>query len=88
MFIVDKFSHGHGHSHNHEKDSSNHDNKETKDKLYHLAITTFISLMLHNIPEGCAVLMSSLQSHDHLIRRFFFLLAHNIPEGIMIVLPY
>lgn len=98
MLIVDKLSHGHSHSHSqenvsheheHEKNDNNNDtNINENEKMYRLAITTFISLILHNIPEGCVVLLSSLQSHDHLIRRFLFLLAHNIPEGIMIALPY
>ena len=57
------------------------------DTLYRIGILSTISLMLHNIPEGITVFMSSYVNIKLCLKLFLAILMHNIPEGISIAIP-
>lgn len=61
--------------------------KYENNKLTKLGILSFISIVLHNIPEG---IITFISSHINLKLGFSMALAislHNIPEGISIAIP-
>lgn len=47
----------------------------------------FVSLLLHNFPEGLAVAASALESRKLGITVTVGIMIHNIPEGIAIAIP-
>ena len=46
-----------------------------------------IALMLHNIPEGIATFLSSIENPELGIKLSLAILFHNIPEGMSIAIP-
>ena len=62
-------------------------NKITKNNnnLYRVGILSFITLFIHNIPEGIATFISSGNTLG--IKLMLAIMAHNIPEGICISIP-
>ena len=59
----------------------------TNKSLYKIGILSFISLLLHNIPEGIAVFMSAYNNIKIGFKMCFSIMCHNIPEGIQISVP-
>ena len=55
--------------------------------LYRIGILSFISLLIHNIPEGIAVFMSAYNNIKIGFKMCFSIMCHNIPEGIQISVP-
>ena len=55
--------------------------------LKSLFILSFISLAIHNFPEGIATFLSSMVSIRLGLSLSFGIMLHNIPEGICISLP-
>lgn len=55
--------------------------------LYKIGILSFISLLLHNFPEGIAVFMSAYKDLKIGIKMCISIMLHNIPEGIAISVP-
>lgn len=53
-----------------------------------IGILSFISLVIHNFPEGMATFMSSLIDTDLGFKLGIAIMIHNIPEGLCISLPY
>jgi len=47
----------------------------------------FVSLLVHNFPEGLAVAVSALESEKLGITVTVGIMIHNIPEGIAIAIP-
>jgi len=62
---------------------------ETKEqrKAWRVAILMFVSLLVHNFPEGLAVAASALESEKLGITVTIGIMIHNIPEGIAIAIP-
>merc|ERR1711957_44757 len=52
-----------------------------------VAMLMFISLLVHNFPEGLAVAVSALESEKLGITVTIGMMIHNIPEGIAIAIP-
>ena len=61
--------------------------KKSNDKLYKIGIITFISLILHNIPEGMITFISSSKDIHLGLSLAISISLHNIPEGIAISIP-
>lgn len=57
------------------------------DSLLKIGVLSFISLMLHNFPEGIATFLSSMINIKLGISLTVGIMLHNIPEGICIALP-
>jgi ZIP family zinc transporter len=55
--------------------------------LYNLGILSFISLVMHNLPEGILTFMSTYQNFNLGVSLCFAIALHNIPEGISIAVP-
>ncbi|MBR4178404.1 MAG: ZIP family metal transporter [Bacilli bacterium] len=55
--------------------------------LKRIGILSMISLIIHNIPEGIAVFMSSYTNISLGVKLFLAIVLHNIPEGIAISVP-
>lgn len=55
--------------------------------LYKIGIFSMISLILHNIPEGIAVFITTYTNINIGIRLCIAIMLHNIPEGIAISVP-
>ena len=56
-------------------------------KAWRLAMLLFVSLLVHNFPEGLAVAASALESTNLGITVTIGIMIHNIPEGIAIAIP-
>eukprot|EP00294_Goniomonas_avonlea_P006391 CAMPEP_0114543368 /NCGR_PEP_ID=MMETSP0114-20121206/2317_1 /TAXON_ID=31324 /ORGANISM="Goniomonas sp, Strain m" /LENGTH=243 /DNA_ID=CAMNT_0001727699 /DNA_START=75 /DNA_END=806 /DNA_ORIENTATION=- len=56
-------------------------------RLWRLAVLNTITLTAHNFPEGCAVVVSTLQSEKLGLKMALALALHNIPEGLCIAVP-
>lgn len=52
-----------------------------------VAMLLFVSLLIHNFPEGLAVAASSLESDQLGLTVTVGIMIHNIPEGIAIAIP-
>ena len=65
------------------------ENKLKKDttSLYRVGILSMISMMLHNLPEGIIVFMSSYNNFKLGFKLCIAIILHNIPEGICISIP-
>lgn len=57
------------------------------DNLLKIGVLSFISLMLHNFPEGIATFLSSMINIKLGLSLTIGIMLHNIPEGICIALP-
>lgn len=55
--------------------------------LLKIGIISTICLILHNIPEGIIVLISSMNNTQIGIKTTLSIMLHNIPEGIIISIP-
>jgi ZIP family zinc transporter len=62
------------------------DSKEQK-RAWRVAMLLFVSILLHNFPEGLAVAASALESRKLGITVTVGIMIHNIPEGIAIAIP-
>jgi ZIP family zinc transporter len=60
---------------------------ENSTNLYRVGILSMLSLMMHNIPEGIAVFISSYSNINVGIKICIAIMLHNIPEGILISVP-
>lgn len=56
-------------------------------KSWRLAVLLFLSLLLHNIPEGFAVSASAIQNDELGYAVAIAIAMHNIPEGLAISVP-
>jgi len=56
-------------------------------KAWRVAMLMFVSLLVHNFPEGLAVAVSALESEKLGITVTVGIMIHNIPEGIAIAIP-
>ena len=56
-------------------------------RAWRVAMLLFVSLLLHNFPEGLAVAASALESRKLGITVTIGIMIHNIPEGIAIAIP-
>ena len=56
-------------------------------KAWRVAMLMFVSLLVHNFPEGLAVAASALESQKLGITVTIGIMIHNIPEGIAIAIP-
>jgi zinc transporter, ZIP family len=56
-------------------------------RAWRVAMLLFVSLMLHNFPEGLAVAASAMESRKLGITVTVGIMIHNIPEGIAISIP-
>ena len=55
--------------------------------LYRVGILSMIALILHNVPEGIAIYISSNININYGIKLFIAIMIHNIIEGIIIAVP-
>ena len=53
-----------------------------------VGILNFISLLLHNIPEGIATFITTLINPVIGIKLSLTIMLHNIPEGLLIMIPH
>merc|ERR1711933_155827 len=62
---------------------------KTKDqrKAWRISVLLFISLLIHNFPEGLAVAASAVRSEKLGFTVTIGIMIHNIPEGIAIAVP-
>ncbi len=56
-------------------------------RMFKTAAITMLALTLHNLPEGLAVAVSTLDSQPHGITIALAVALHNIPEGLAIATP-
>lgn len=61
--------------------------KNDVNSLYKLGILSMIALMLHNLPEGIATFIGSIQDINLGLKLSLAIMFHNIPEGISIAVP-
>ena len=61
--------------------------KNNKNSLYNAGIFSFITIILHNIPEGIATFITSSNDIKLGISFATAIALHNIPEGITIAIP-
>ncbi|KAH9259705.1 hypothetical protein BASA81_002127 [Batrachochytrium salamandrivorans] len=59
-----------------------------RERHFKLALTMFLTLTLHNIPEGLAVSVSNTASEKLGGRIAVAIAFHNFPEGVAIAVPY
>ena len=62
-------------------------NDKEQRKAWRLAMLLFVSLLVHNFPEGLAVAASAMESPSLGITVTIGIMIHNIPEGIAIAVP-
>lgn len=55
--------------------------------LYKIGIISFIALILHNLPEGIIVYISTYKNLKLGFKMCLSIMLHNIPEGIEIAIP-
>jgi len=55
--------------------------------LYKLGILNMLVLIIHNLPEGIATFMTSIQDASLGLKITCSIILHNIPEGIAIAVP-
>lgn len=55
--------------------------------LYKLGILSMVALMLHNLPEGIATFIGSINDVSLGLKLSLSIMLHNIPEGISIAVP-
>ena len=60
---------------------------DNENSLYRIGIISFITLVMHNIPEGIIVYMSTFTNSKLCFKLVLSIILHNIPEGILISLP-
>ena len=60
---------------------------KNNNSLYKIGLVSLISLILHNIPEGIIVFMSSFNSIKTAQKLSFAIIIHNIVEGSLISIP-
>jgi ZIP family zinc transporter len=56
-------------------------------RAWRVAMLLFISLLIHNFPEGLAVAASAMESTKLGVTVAIGIMIHNIPEGIAIAVP-
>lgn len=56
-------------------------------ELYRIGIVTMLAIIIHNIPEGIATYMTSLNDLEMGMHLSLAIALHNIPEGISIAIP-
>ncbi len=61
--------------------------KQDSNSLYKLGILSMLALMLHNLPEGIATFIGSVQDESLGLKLSLAIMFHNIPEGISIAVP-
>lgn len=59
-----------------------------RERHFKLALTMFLTLTLHNIPEGLAVSVSNTASEKLGAKIAVAIAFHNFPEGVAIAVPY
>jgi len=57
------------------------------DNLYRIGIVTMLAIIIHNIPEGIATYLTSINDINMGINLTIAIALHNIPEGISIAVP-
>ena len=62
-------------------------NKSISHDLYRIGIFSFISLLLHNIPEGILSFITASYDIRLGLSIIIAIMFHNIPEGILISIP-
>ena len=67
--------------------STGKDLRREQQKAWRVAMLLFVSLLVHNFPEGLAVAASALESTSLGITVTIGIMIHNIPEGIAIAIP-
>ena len=60
---------------------------KNNNSLYKIGIISFIALILHNLPEGIIVYISTYKNIKLGLKMGLSIMLHNIPEGIEISLP-
>lgn len=61
--------------------------KKSQDGLYNLGFLSFITLVLHNFPEGILTFLSTYHDFKLGLSLTLAIALHNIPEGISIAIP-
>ena len=62
------------------------DTQESR-RAWRVAMLLFVSLTVHNFPEGLAVAASAMESKELGIKVMIGIMVHNIPEGVSIAVP-
>ena len=68
-------------------DNKMNNNTLNNSKLYKIGLITMITLIIHNIPEGIATYITSINNLKLGIVFTIAIALHNIPEGIAISIP-
>lgn len=63
------------------------DTIKNSNNLYKLGLISFITLILHNIPEGVITYLATVNTLEKGFLLFISIALHNIPEGIAIAVP-
>ena len=61
--------------------------KHINTSLYKIGILSMIALMMHNIPEGILIYVTSVTNIEWGTKIAIAIMMHNIPEGIAIAIP-
>lgn len=62
------------------------DTQESR-RAWRVAMLLFVSLTVHNFPEGLAVAASAMESKELGIKVMIGIMVHNVPEGVSIAVP-